>query len=98
MRFLQIEKLLKISMSNYAFTPEELASSFNDLVFRRVLHVKTVAEIREALFAENLIPRSFRISREPISLEDYERFRSGVGPRLPETWVPTYIDYLHDFR
>jgi hypothetical protein len=85
-------------VSNYAFTPEELASSFNDLIFRRVLHVKSVAEIQAALQGENLIPRSFRISRAPISEEDYERVRSGSGPRLPETWVPAYIDYLHDFR
>ncbi len=83
---------------NYAFSSDELGRSLDDLIQRKVLVKNIVLDLVERLKTENLIPSNFKINREPISNEDYEKIRSSASSRDVEKWIPEHIDYLHDFR
>lgn len=84
-------------VSNYGFTPEELAKSFEDLHKRGFLTVETQDEILPILKEAFLIPFHFIPSFKPVKA--LQKIGEKIlGLDIEDPWVPTHIDYLNDFR
>lgn len=95
------EQILLVAVDmvrNYGFTPEELQSSFEDLVRRPLLAAETVEALLPLLKKEGLLDSRYEPSIPPKPV------RSRVGHRVlelegnREPWVPEQIDYLHEYR
>lgn len=71
-------------ISNYGFTPEELANNLDDIHKRGFFSKEGIHKILPELQQSVLLPSGF---------SPHIRASSEEGP-----WIPTEIDYLHDFR
>lgn len=85
-------------LTNYGFSPEELAKSLNDLVARKVLVGEKVEEVLKPLLEERVLPLSFTLKSQPISRQNYDILFHSDSSTDSEQWVPEFIDYLNDFR
>jgi hypothetical protein len=83
---------------NYGFTRDELQSSLDDLVRRRILAEETLQRILPTLQEGKIIESDYTPSVAPGRVE------SQVGDRIfgvhgeMEPWIPDQIDYMHDYR
>lgn len=98
---LQAPQLLRVSedlMVNYGFTADQLQSSLDDLVRRRILAQETLERVLPVLQETAIISSDYQPSIPPGKVE------SQVGERVfgvegeMEPWIPDRIDYLHDYR
>lgn len=98
---LQDVQVLKVAfdlMNNYGFTADQLQSSLDDLVRRRILAEETLERIVPVLQENMVISSDYKPSVAPGKVE------SQVGDRVfgikgeMEPWIPERIDYLHDYR
>lgn len=85
-------------MTNFGFTSEELQSSFEDMIRRKILGRESVEQLLPKLKSSKLFFERFALEIEvaPISLRVGERVFELEGHYEP--WVPDRIDYLHDYR
>lgn len=98
---LKTEQVIHVAqdmLMNYGFTQDELQSSFDNLVRRRILSDETVANILPALQEQKLFPSDFTTSIEPAKVTDRVGNRIYGLDGVTEPWVPEHIDYLHEFR
>jgi hypothetical protein len=102
-RKLDLKSLVTVAqdmISNYGFSPEELAKSLNDLFERRFLTSEISEQVIAALKSEDLLPSRFSVSFKPLmALENLQKIGEkilGLDSEIP--WVPESIDYLNDFR
>jgi hypothetical protein len=82
-------------VTNYAFTPDELAKSFDGLIQRKIIGQGVVDKLFPLLQENHLVPAYYAAPAAPTKLMKDE---SGFG-RIEDTkevWVPEYIDYLRD--
>ncbi|MCJ8275399.1 MAG: hypothetical protein HRT44_02600 [Bdellovibrionales bacterium] len=98
---IQAEEVIKVAqdlMMNYGFSADELQSSLDDLVRRRVLAQETLERVLSPLQENEIIAPDYQPSVSPGRVE------SQVGDRIfgvqgeMEPWIPEQIDYLHDYR
>jgi len=98
---LALEDILHISQEmifNYKFTPEELMSSFDELIRRNVLGISVFEMAKHYFVEKGLMPSDFKTSVEPVR---EKRVENGIVYELEgvhEPWVQDHIDYLHDYR
>ncbi len=85
-------------IENYAFSPEELAYSMDDLVRRKILIDESVDRITLILKNEGLLPAYYNVRAKPIGIEELQKRRDPKNTQESEAWIPEFIDYLHDFR
>tara|TARA_B100001248_G_C27390874_1_gene462282 strand:- start:120 stop:1169 length:1050 start_codon:yes stop_codon:yes gene_type:complete len=90
----QVKRVTLDLIQNYGFSEEELAESYNDLIYRKILHAETVEKLDEILKSAAYIPLRHEASEEPISKEQYDKSFHIHS----DDWIPPFIDYLHDFR
>jgi hypothetical protein len=84
-------------VSNYGFTPEELAKSFDDLHKRGFLRSETQSLLLPVLKEEGLVPRTFvPLFRPGKALQKIGEKLFGIENEDP--WIVENIDYLRDFR
>jgi uncharacterized protein DUF2183 len=84
-------------ISNYGFSPEELAKSFEDLHKRGFLKADGQSKILPYLKEAGLIPRYFAPSFRPAkALQKIGEKILGIEKEDP--WIVENIDYLNDFR
>ncbi len=84
-------------LKNYGFTPEELAKSFEDLHKRGFLKSPTQNQVLPILKEQGMVPDHYAPSFIPS--QTLQKLGEKIlGLDLEEPWVPTHIDYLHDFR
>jgi hypothetical protein len=84
-------------ITNYAYTPDELATSLDSLVRRHVMAQSSVDRLAPLLLESRLLPSNFRL---PPALNKLIQDENGFR-RLEETeelWVPDSIDYLRESR
>jgi hypothetical protein len=98
---LKTEQVIHVAqdmLMNYGFTEDELQSSFDNLVRRRILSDETVSKILPPLQQNNLFPMDFVPSIEPAQVTERVGNRVYGLDGVTEPWVPEHIDYLHEFR
>ncbi len=98
---LNAEFVLRVAQDmvmNFGFTIEELESSFDGLVRRRILSSATVTDILPVLKGQNLLSPDFAPSLEPGKVATQVGDRVYLLEGVHEPWVPEHIDYLHEFR
>jgi hypothetical protein len=84
-------------ISNYGFTPEELAKSLEDLHKRSFLKTETESVVIPLLKESSLIPSHFQLSFKPIRVLQ-KMGEKILGLEKEDPWIVENIDYLHDFR
>ncbi|MCB0378170.1 MAG: hypothetical protein KDD33_06735 [Bdellovibrionales bacterium] len=98
---LQVSEVLKVAedlIMNYGFSADELQSSLDDLVRRRILAQETLERILPSLQENHIIAPDFKPSISPGKVESQVGDRIfGVSGEL-EPWIPDRIDYMHDYR
>src|SRR5205823_60252 len=84
-------------VSNYGFTPEELAKSFEDLHKRGFLPEEVMNFTLSLLKQNQLLPVDFVPGFHPTKA--LQKIGEKIlGLDLEDPWVPDHIDYLNDFR
>ncbi|MGE3975185.1 MAG: phosphatase domain-containing protein [Bdellovibrionales bacterium] len=81
----QITQIAHDMINNYAFTPDELAKSVDDLLSRQILKPATLQTLVEPLTRAQIFPVGYRGAIRSTQLSEVE-------------WVPQHIDYLFDYR
>ncbi|MBK9294447.1 MAG: hypothetical protein IPM57_08380 [Oligoflexia bacterium] len=103
-KHINLESLIIVAkdmISNYGFSPEELAKSLDDLHKRRFLKSQTLIEIVAHFKKENLLPSYYVAAVNPllVPLESLQKIGEKIlGINEEDPWVPDSIDYLNDFR
>lgn len=94
----QVVKVAQDMLTNFDFTQDELEKSMEDMVRRPLLAEETLAELLPILKENSIIHKSYEPSYPA------KHVASRVGHRVfelegaTEPWVPSDIDYLHDYR
>jgi hypothetical protein len=82
-------------ITNYGFTPEELAKNLDDLNKRGFLRPETEAQILPVFKEEGLLPKHFSPAFRPT------KALQKIGEKIlgiEDPWIVEKIDYLNDFR
>lgn len=98
---LNLEGLYKVAQDmiyNYGFTPEELTKSFDEVIRRGILGVQAFERIKNFLVEKGLVHPSFVPSMEPLKEKQILDGKVFELEGLHEPWVPTHVDYFHDYR
>ncbi len=84
-------------ITNYAYTPDELATSLDSLVRRHVMAQSSVDRLIPLMIENRLLPEQFRT---PPALNKLIQDESGFRrlEDVEEVWVPEFIDYLRESR
>jgi hypothetical protein len=94
------EEVLSVAqdlVTNYAYTPDQLAKSLDGLVRRHVVADSVVERIGPLLQENALLSSAYRAPRGlSRMIQDESGFRR--LEEAQELWVPEYIDYLRDSR
>ena len=73
---------------SYDFTPEELMTSFQELIRRGVVNEKSYSKIKPFFVDKGLLHASF-VPSTPLMTDETV---------IHDPWIPDRIDYLNDFR
>jgi len=98
---LDLEGLLVVAkdmVENYGFTPDELVRSFDELVRRHILGVTAAEKVMVFLKEKRLFYRDFVTTTQPLKETRVETGRVYELEGHFEPWIPSRIDYLHDYR
>ena len=98
---IDFEMLLKIGLdmvNNYAFTPDELTRSFDELVRRQVLGHDGVTELVPLLQKVKIMAADYVPSLLPVKLSWIPERQELDFEGAHEPWIPEHIDYLNDYR
>jgi len=97
---IKIEQVLRVVQDlimNYEFTSEEIERSFDGLVRRQVLGQKSIDQLLPPLQEQKFISQHYKPSVPPSESANVRDAVSHDGIEI-DPWVPTHIDYLHDYR
>ncbi len=98
---LQSSQVLKVAqdlMTNYGYTGDELETSLDEMIRRRIIAQETLERVLPILQENEVISLDFHPSVPPLKVESQIGDRIfGVEGEL-EPWVPERIDYMHDYR
>lgn len=89
--FLELKDIYEVAdnmTTEYDYTPEELMSSFQELIRRGVIQDKSYQMLKPYFVEKGLLHNSFEPST-PLVTED---------TIIHDPWVPDRIDYLNDYR
>lgn len=84
----QVVGVAEDMVNNYAFTPDELGKTLEDLIQRQILHSEKMKEILLILQTHQLLPRDFRLGNG----------EKKHNQTVDTEWVPSHIEYLIDYR
>jgi len=85
-------------ISAYNFTPDELARSFDELVRRHVLGESCVNKVMPYLIEKGIFYSDFKPSINPSKETKVENGHVYELDGHFEPWIPSRIDYVHDYR
>ncbi|HEX4925052.1 MAG TPA: phosphatase domain-containing protein [Bdellovibrionales bacterium] len=84
-------------LTNYGYTPDELAASLDALVRRQVLGHAAVEKLLPLFHENRLVPAAHRSPPALMKLiQDESGFKRLAD--VQERWIPEYIDYLRESR
>jgi hypothetical protein len=93
----QVVRIAQDMITNYAFSPDELGKTLEDLCVRRILRPESLEKVVPELKENGLVPVSFQYSAPhstPLS-----PFTRDLSLQFNDVeWVPSHIDYLMDYR
>lgn len=98
---LPIEAVLAVAQDmifNYAFTPEELVRSLDEMVRRHVLGSACIDRLVPFLTERGIMSPGYKPSIVPPKESKVDGGRVYELDGHFEPWVPPRIDYLHDYR
>ena len=88
----------KDMIDNYAFTPDELSRSFDELVRRSVLGERCVNTVISLMQTLGLFYSDFKVSTAPAKEARVENGHVYELEGQFEPWIAERIDYIHDYR
>jgi hypothetical protein len=88
----------KEMIASYGFTADELARSFDELVRRHVIGENTSVKIQNFLKDKNIFYPDYKPSVIPFKESKIENGHVYELEGHFEPWIPSRIDYLHDYR
>ncbi len=98
---LNLEGLYKVAQDmiyNYAFTPEVLVKSFDEIIRRGVMGAATYERVKTFLVEKGLMHPSFTPTMEPLREKHVVDGKVFEMEGIHEPWVPERTDYIHDYR
>jgi hypothetical protein len=100
-RRLDFEGVLSVAhemMMSYGFTPDELARSFDELVRRHVLGEQCVEKSVPQLIEKGILYSDYKPRLTPSKESKVENGHVYELEGHFEPWIPSRVDYLHDYR
>jgi hypothetical protein len=94
----QVVRVAEDMLMNFGFTADELQSSFDNMIRRRILGLECVNELLPLLISKGLFAPDFAPSIEPKSIAEKVGKRVYSLEGVHEPWLPESIDYLTESR
>lgn len=85
-------------IEKYKFTPEQLVSTFEELIRRRVLGLSSFEMIKNYFIEKGFISLSWMPKSEPLKEKSVDNGSVYELHGIFEPWIPRHIDYLKDYR
>lgn len=82
----------------YKYTPDQLVSSFEELIRRRIIGLSSFEMIKNYLIEKKYIPQSWMPKFEPLKEKTTDNGHVYELDGIFESWIPKQIDYLNDYR
>ncbi len=83
---------------NYGFTPDEILRSFEDLLRRKLLGQKSVAQLIPFLTEKGLFPAAYQSPYTVLAESLVENNQVIQLEGQFEDWIQKRVDYIHDYR
>ncbi len=94
----QVIKVAIDMLMNYDFSPEELQSSFDNIVRRQLIAKETVDVLAPLLIQNEIFAPDFVPSLEPKPIAERQGRRVFALEGVHEPWIPQHVDYLREVR
>lgn len=87
-----------ILINRYKMTPDQLISSFEDLLRRRILGLSSYEMIKNYFIEKGMVDYSWMSKSTPLKEKVIDQGHVYELDGLFEPWIQKQIDYLHDYR
>jgi len=85
-------------VEKYKYTPEQLVSTFEELIKRRVLGLSSYEMIKNYFIEQKMLSLSWMPKSEPLKEKTTDGGHVYELDGIFEPWIPRQIDYLKDYR
>lgn len=85
-------------IDKFRFTPEQLVSTFEELIRRRVLGLSSYEMIKNYFIEQSILTHSWMPKSEPLREKNTDAGHVYELDGIFEPWIPHHIDYLKDYR
>lgn len=98
---LSLEELgvvIDVLLEKYRMTNEQLISSFEELIRRRILGLSSFEMLKNFFIEKKMMTYNWMSKSDPLKEKVIDQGHVYELDGLFEPWIPTQIDYIHDYR
>lgn len=98
---LSLEELgvvIDVLTQKYKMTHEQLISSFEELIRRRILGLSSFEMLKNFFIEKNMMTYNWMSKADPLKEKVIDQGHVYELDGLFEPWIPSQIDYIHDYR
>lgn len=98
---LSLEELgvvIDVLTQKYKQTNEQLISSFEELIRRRILGLSSFEMLKNFFIEKNMMTYNWMSKADPLKEKVIDQGHVYELDGLFEPWIPSQIDYIHDYR
>jgi hypothetical protein len=90
--------IIDVLTQKYKMTNEQLIATFEELIRRRILGLSSFEMIKNFFIEKKMVSFTWTPKSEPLKEKVIDEGHVYELDGLFEPWIPTQIDYVHDYR
>lgn len=90
--------IIDVLHQKYKMTYEQLLSTFEELIRRRILGLSSFEMLKNYFIEKNMMGYNWMTKSEPLKEKVIDQGHVYELDGLFEPWIPQQIDYIHDYR
>ena len=90
--------IVDVLTQKYKMTNDQLITSFDELIRRRILGLSSYEMLKNYFIEKNMMTYNWMSKADPLKEKVIDQGHVYELDGLFEPWIPTQIDYIHDYR
>ncbi len=90
--------IVDVLTQKYKMTNDQLISTFDELIRRRILGLSSYEMLKNYFIEKNMMTYNWMSKAEPLKEKVIDHGHVYELDGLFEPWIPSQIDYIHDYR